>query len=106
MAGRVASETKACWSRHSLGRSIDGHTSTRPSRSSPPPTPLEWPGITPFTDGNKRTALMAAYIFLARNGYRPTMTEADTVVVMRALAAGELDEPELTAWFTQNSTQV
>jgi len=56
----------------------------------------------PFVDGNKRTALMAAYVFLRRNGYRLTAPEPEAVVVMRELAAGEIDEAGLAAWIEAN----
>jgi death on curing protein len=56
----------------------------------------------PFVDGNKRAAFMAAFIFLSRNGYEPRMTEPETVLVMRRLAAGELTEDQLALWFSQN----
>ncbi len=57
----------------------------------------------PFLDGNKRAAFLAAYIFLRRNGYRPEMSEAETVVMMNRLAARDLSESELTAWFACNT---
>jgi death-on-curing protein len=57
----------------------------------------------PFLDGNKRAAFLAAYVFLRRNGYRPEMSEAETVVMMNRLAARDLSEPELTAWFARNT---
>jgi death-on-curing protein len=57
----------------------------------------------PFVDGNKRAAFMAAYIFLARNGYEPRMSEADTVLVMLRLAAGDLSESQLAAWLDENT---
>ncbi len=57
----------------------------------------------PFLDGNKRAAFLAAYIFLSRNGYRPEMSEAETVVIMNRLAARDLSELELTAWFARNT---
>ena len=60
----------------------------------------------PFVDGNKRTAFLAAYIFLARNGQRPTMSEADTVHVMTSVAAGEMEEVALARWLRENCTAV
>ncbi len=57
----------------------------------------------PFLDGNKRAAFLAAYVFLRRNGYRPEMSEAETVVMMNRLAARDLCESELTAWFARNT---
>jgi death-on-curing protein len=57
----------------------------------------------PLLDGNKRASFMAAYIFLHRNGYELRMTEAETVLVMRKLAAGEFTEQQLALWFAPNS---
>jgi death-on-curing protein len=53
----------------------------------------------PFADGNKRIAFLAAYIFLARNGFRLRLPEAETVIVMNRVAAGTLAEPELAGLF-------
>lgn len=60
----------------------------------------------PFVDGNKRTALMAAYVFLRRNGYRLIAPEPEAVVVMRELAGSEIDEPELAAWIAANGERL
>ena len=53
----------------------------------------------PFIDGNKRTAAVVAETFLALNGYLLTASDAELVVAMLALAAGELSEDELADWF-------
>ncbi len=60
----------------------------------------------PFVDGNKRTALMAAYAFLRMNGLRLNAPEVEAATVIRDLAAGEIDEPELAAWITANLEEV
>ena len=52
----------------------------------------------PYTDGNKRIALVVMVAFLDRNGVELTATNAEAVTVILALAAGEMAEPELTAW--------
>ena len=52
-----------------------------------------------FVDGNKRTAYVVAYVFLLDNGYDLAATDAESVATMLAVAAGELPEPELAAWF-------
>lgn len=52
----------------------------------------------PFVDGNKRTAFMAAYIFLARNGLQLSAAEDDATRAMLALAAGEMTEDDFAAW--------
>lgn len=59
----------------------------------------------PFIDGNKRTAFMAAYIFLSRNGYVPRMPEGETVIIMNQLAAGEIAEDEFAAWLKRNCAE-
>ena len=56
----------------------------------------------PFVDGNKRTAFMAGYVFLARNGLRLRATEVDVVQVVALLAASEIDESEFAAWLRKN----
>lgn len=58
----------------------------------------------PFTDGNKRTAAVTALLFLAINGIEFSITEAELVVMMLALAAGELAENEVAAWFRDRIT--
>ena len=58
----------------------------------------------PFIDGNKRTAFVCATLFLEMNGYTVDAPEADTVIIMEALAAGTLDEAQLSEWFRSNSS--
>ncbi len=53
----------------------------------------------PFADGNKRIALVAAFIFLSRNGSNLVLPEVETVIVMNRVAAGTLDETELAELF-------
>ncbi len=53
----------------------------------------------PFVDGNKRTAAVVAETFLVLNGYALNATDAELVVAVLALAAGELSEEELADWF-------
>ena len=53
----------------------------------------------PFVDGNKRTAAVVSETFLALNGHGLTATDAELVVTFLVLAAGELSERELAAWF-------
>jgi death-on-curing protein len=42
-------------------------------------------------------------LFLALNGYQLEATDIDCVQTMLAVAAGELDEPGLTAWLRSNT---
>ena len=57
----------------------------------------------PFVDGNKRTALMAIYVFLRLNGYLLSAPEVEAVAVFRDLAAGDLDEAPLARWIEINA---
>ena len=56
----------------------------------------------PFVDGNKRTAFVAAYVFLASNGQRLVATEVDAARVVTLLAADEIDETTFSAWLRNN----
>lgn len=57
----------------------------------------------PFVDGNKRTALVAAELFLGVNGWDLTATDLECVEVFLSLAAGEITEEELAVWIDRNS---
>ena len=59
----------------------------------------------PFVDGNKRTALVAAELFLGLNGHDLTASDAQCVEEFLALAAGEVSEEELAAWVGRNSAK-
>lgn len=52
----------------------------------------------PFIDGNKQTAFVAVELFLACNGFELTASDADCVLMMLRVAAGELPEAEFAAW--------
>lgn len=51
-----------------------------------------------FVDGNKRTAFLAIVTFLGLNEVDFVVAEPEAVVMMLALAAGEVDEAGLTQW--------
>ena len=57
----------------------------------------------PFIDGNKRTAFVAALLFLAFNDYGLQASDADKVIVMLKVAAGEITEAEFATWIRNNS---
>ena len=57
----------------------------------------------PFVDGNKRTAFLAAFIFLRVNGIHLIADEADTVFIIQQRAAGELKEEAFTQWLRENT---
>jgi death on curing protein len=59
----------------------------------------------PF-DGNKRTGLMAAFVFIERNGSRVTASQEEAYFAFYDLAAGKLSEEELAQWLEANSEPV
>lgn len=56
----------------------------------------------PFGDGNKRTAFVAAELFLDLSGFALTANDADCVITILRLAAGEISEDELAGWIRGN----
>jgi len=52
----------------------------------------------PFSDGNKRVAVLSVAVFLALNGRRFDPDEVDEVRTILALAAGGLSMGEFSAW--------
>jgi death-on-curing protein len=52
----------------------------------------------PFVDGNKRTAAVTAITFLLLNGRDFDPPEHELLAVMMSIAAGEMDEQEVTGW--------
>lgn len=57
----------------------------------------------PFIDGNKRAALLAAALFLERNGRMLVASPADAALTVFAVAGGQMDEPALAQWIEANS---
>jgi death-on-curing protein len=55
-----------------------------------------------FADGNKRTALVTADLFLMLNGYELVSSPVENVLTILSLAEGSLSETALTSWFRQN----
>lgn len=56
----------------------------------------------PFVDGNKRTAAVVMETFLMLNGAALKASDAELVVAIQALAAGELGEDELADWLREH----
>ena len=56
----------------------------------------------PFIDGNKRTGLVVAELFLNLNGVQLTASDAECVMTFLRLASGDLTEEALAAWITGN----
>jgi death-on-curing protein len=57
----------------------------------------------PFVDGNKRTAFVAAELFLALNGLELNADDGECVVTMLAVAAGQMDEATFARWLRAHS---
>lgn len=56
----------------------------------------------PFVDGNKRAALLSIVTFLGLNGIEFVADNAEAVVVIQGLAAGEIAEEGLARWIRDN----
>ena len=62
-------------------------------------------GITknhPFIDGNKRTALLTANIFLLDHGHDIGANDADLLAVMLRISDGSMTEAQLAEWLRRN----
>lgn len=55
-------------------------------------------GNHPFADGNKRAAFHAMTLFLRLNGRRLVADQAEAAQTIFRLAAGEMDQAQLTDW--------
>jgi len=55
-----------------------------------------------FADGNKRTALVTADLFLMLNGYELVSSPVENVLTILSLADGSLSEADLTSWIRNN----
>ena len=60
----------------------------------------------PFVDGNKRTGFLAGSAFLELNGFRLTATEPEATRIILDLAAGDVTELQLAAWFGEKSESI
>lgn len=57
---------------------------------------------TPFMDGNRRTAFMAAYVFLRSNGRELIAENLQAAEIIMDLAAGEMSEWEYAQWLREH----
>lgn len=57
----------------------------------------------PLVDGNKRTAMVVAFVFLDVNGLEVIAGQEDAALTILSLAAGELTEDQLAEWFERNT---
>lgn len=53
----------------------------------------------PFVDSNKRSAWVGARLFLRLNGVELKFDKAEATLMVQQLAAGELPEDAVAAWF-------
>ena len=56
-----------------------------------------------FVDGNKRTAIMVALLFLRLNGYELELSEKETVEFMHAVAIKKRSVKEIAQWLKRRS---
>jgi death on curing protein len=57
----------------------------------------------PFYDGNKRTALIAMYLFLYVNGYQIKADKKSLFAIMMDLASGKVKKEELAEYLKKHS---
>jgi death on curing protein len=60
----------------------------------------------PFSDGNKRVALVALDVFLARNGRTLAATNDQAYTTIMALARGEMGREALVGWVERMSYEL
>ena len=70
-------------------------------------------GITrkhPFVDGNKRSGLLAALLFLDINGYEVVINDAHTTIdairIIEGVASGDFSEGRLTEWINLHCLRI
>lgn len=59
-----------------------------------------------FADGNKRTALVTADLFLMLNGFELVSMPVDNVMTILGVADGTLSEEKLTTWIRNNIKRI
>jgi death-on-curing protein len=57
----------------------------------------------PFIDGNKRAAFVAVELFLDLNGFELMARDADCVLTLLAVAAGQMDEATFAHWLREHT---
>jgi death-on-curing protein len=58
----------------------------------------------PFVDGNKRTALMCALVFLGLNGYRLDADPDAVYPLVDGVASGDVDKAEVAVFLREHTT--
>src|SRR5690625_1911665 len=56
-----------------------------------------------FFDGNKRTAVMATYTFLMKNGYELVVSNETLFEICISVSEGSMNEQGLVNWLKRNS---
>jgi death-on-curing protein len=57
----------------------------------------------PFVDGNKRTGIAAAALFLGGNGFRLIATNPKVEIFTLSVAMGKKDVPDIASWLENHS---
>lgn len=57
----------------------------------------------PFVDGNKRTGILSAVVFLGLNDVNPEFDEAMVFTMVYGLAAGDIREDEFADWLRKSA---
>lgn len=60
----------------------------------------------PFVDGNKRSGIATAALFLQVNGYRLTATNTELEAFTLRVTTTKPDLAEMAAWFRTNTTRI
>lgn len=58
----------------------------------------------PFVDGNKRTGIVAALVFLLMNDLEVTASEDELESLVWSVVSGKTDKSEISAFFRANTT--
>ena len=59
-----------------------------------------------FIAGSKRTAFLAAYVFLGLNGHDMDASEQDVIAAIDSLASRRNDEPGIATWLREVITRI
>ena len=59
----------------------------------------------PFVDGNKRTGIATAGVFLEANGWKLSYGPREVVEFALAVANHQIDLPDIIAWLKEHSTE-
>jgi death on curing protein len=60
----------------------------------------------PFIDGNKRTGITAAALFLRQNGYRLTTSNPEVEAFTLKVASSRVEINEIAVWFQTHSASI